>query len=52
MAATGVLWPALRHVDPSHTPASALVVAGGLGVVLAATIATVWYGLASTRDDR
>lgn len=36
----------------THTAGSALVVAAGVGVLVATTIATLWYGLATTRDDR
>lgn len=51
LVATPILWRLVR-ADPSHTPESALLVAGGIGVALVATVATIWYGLASTRDDR
>lgn len=51
LVATPVLWHLVR-TDPSHTAGSALLIAGGIGVALAATVATVWYGLATTREDR
>lgn len=51
LVATPVLWRVVR-ADPSHTAGSALLVAGGIGVALVATVATIWYGVATTREDR
>lgn len=51
VVATLLLWRfVLDH--PSHTAASTLLIAAGIGVALAATVATIWYGMASTREDR
>lgn len=52
LIATAVLWRALRDTEPAQTVGSALIVAGGVGLALAATVATVWYGVASTGEDR
>lgn len=49
--ATAVLWR-LVVAHPSHTAASALLVAGSIGFIGAVTVATIWYGIATTRDDR
>lgn len=51
LVATPVLWQVVR-AGPSHNAGSALLVAGGIGVALIATVATIWYGVASTREDR
>lgn len=51
LVAVPVLWQVVRS-DPSHTVTSALLIAGGIGVALVATVATIWYGLAVSRDDR
>lgn len=51
LVATPVLWQLVR-ADPSHSAGSALLVAGGIGVALIVTVATVWYGVATTREDR
>lgn len=50
LVATPVLWQMVR-TDPSHDAGSALLVAGGIGVALIVTVATVWYGVATTRED-
>lgn len=48
---TPVLWQTVLDT-PSHTTGSALLISGGVGVALAATVATIWYGLARSSQDR
>lgn len=48
---TAVLWQTVLDA-PTHTTSSALLIAGGIGVALAATVATIWYGVASSSQDR
>lgn len=45
-----LLWHPVRQA--AHTSDSAWLIAGGLGVALAATVATIWYGLATSGQDR
>lgn len=52
LVAAVALWQLLLRSGSTHTAGSALVVAAGVGVLVATTIATLWYGLATTRDDR